>query len=154
MVSGTVNAARKPIGMLGEFRAFLTKSSALALAVGVIIGAAMGSVVNSLVNDIIMPPIGYALGGVDFDDLKIVLAPAVGTEGAPDYKPEVAILWGAFINTLITFIVIMFVVFMIARLFIREEAATPTRLCPFCLEENAESASRCRACTSELPAAT
>jgi large conductance mechanosensitive channel len=154
MVSGTVNVARKPLGVLGEFRAFLTKSSALALAIGVIIGAAMGSVVNSLVNDIIMPPIGYMLGGVDFADLKVVLKPAAGLEGAPDYQPEVAILWGAFVNTLITFIVIMFVVFMIARMFIREEESTPTRQCPYCLEEVPEGASRCRACTSQLAEAT
>jgi large conductance mechanosensitive channel len=150
VVSGTVNIVRKPVGMVGEFRAFLTKSNALALAIGVIIGAAMGSVVNGLVNDIIMPPIGYLLGGVDFADLKIVLEPASGIEGAPDYQPEVAILWGAFVNTLITFLVIMLVVFMIARTFIKEEAATPTKACPFCMEENAESATRCRACTSTI----
>ncbi len=59
--------------MWSEFKAFLTKSNAMALAIGVIIGAALGAVVNSLVNDIIMPPIGYALGGVDFAQLKIVL---------------------------------------------------------------------------------
>ena len=59
--------------MWSEFKAFLTKSNALALAIGVVIGAALGAVVNSLVNDIIMPPIGYALGGVDFSQLKIVL---------------------------------------------------------------------------------
>lgn len=62
--------------MLAEFRGFLLKSNALALAIGVIIGGALGTVVNSLVNDILMPPIGYALGGVDFASLKIVLKPA------------------------------------------------------------------------------
>ncbi|HEY6571303.1 MAG TPA: large conductance mechanosensitive channel protein MscL [Candidatus Limnocylindrales bacterium] len=104
--------------MLGEFKAFLTKSNALALAIGVIIGAALGSVVNSLVNDIIMPPIGYALGGVDFNQLAYVLQPAVNGDPAT----EVAIRWGAFIQTLITFVIIAFVVFWIAKLLVREPA--------------------------------
>ena len=83
--------------MFGEFKAFLTKSNALALAIGVIIGIALGAVVNSLVNDIIMPPIGYVLGGVDFDSLQIVLKPAVNGDPAT----EVAIRWGAFVQTVI-----------------------------------------------------
>jgi large conductance mechanosensitive channel len=107
--------------MFGEFRAFLTKSNALALAIGVIIGAALGAVVNSLVNDIIMPPIGYALGGVDFDQLKIVLQPA--TPGDP--ASEVAIRWGAFVQVCITFVVIAFVVFLIGKALIREAEEEP-----------------------------
>jgi large conductance mechanosensitive channel len=108
--------------MVGEFKAFLTKSNALALAIGVIIGAALGAVVNSLVNDIIMPPIGYALGGVDFDQLAYVLKSAVDNDPAT----EVAIRWGAFVQSVITFIIIAFVVFWIARLLIKEpEAETP-----------------------------
>jgi large conductance mechanosensitive channel len=105
--------------MYGEFKAFLLKTNALALAIGVIIGTALGAVVNSLVNDVIMPPIGVALGGVDFANLKIVLQDAVGD------TPEVAIRWGAFINTIIAFIVIAFVVFMIARSLIKEPEAAP-----------------------------
>jgi large conductance mechanosensitive channel len=101
--------------MLGDFRAFLTRSNALALAIGVIIGAALGAVVTSLVNDIIMPPIGYALGGVDFADLKWVLNPGA--------TPEVAIRWGLFLNAVITFVIVAFVVFLIARVFIREAPA-------------------------------
>lgn len=108
--------------MLGEFKAFLTKSNALALAIGVIIGAALGAVVNSLVKDIIMPPIGYALGGVNFDDLKIVLAAA--TDPA-DPATEVAIRYGAFIETVIAFVAIGFVVFLIARMLIKEPEAAP-----------------------------
>jgi large conductance mechanosensitive channel len=108
--------------MLAEFKAFLTKSNALALAIGVIIGAALGAVVNSLVNDIIMPPIGHALGGVDFDQLAYVLQPAVDN----DPTTEVAIRWGAFIQTVLTFIIIAFAVFWIARLLIKEpEPETP-----------------------------
>ena len=104
--------------MVGEFKAFLTKSNTLALAIGVIIGAALGAVVNSLVNDIIMPPIGYLLGGVNNNDLAIVLKPAVNGDPAT----EVAIRWGAFLQTVITFVIIAFVVFWIARLLIREPA--------------------------------
>jgi large conductance mechanosensitive channel len=107
--------------MVGEFRAFLTKSNALALAIGVIIGTALGAVVNSLVQDIIMPPIGYALGGVDFDDLKILLKAAV--DGDP--TTEVAIRWGAFVNSVITFVVIAFVVFWVGRMLIHEAEAAP-----------------------------
>ena len=108
--------------MFGEFKAFLTKSNALALAIGVIIGAALGAVVNSLVKDIIMPPIGYALGGVNFDELKIVLAPA--TDPA-DPLTEVAIRYGAFIEVCITFVVIALVVFLVSKALIREPEAAP-----------------------------
>ena len=107
--------------MVGEFRAFLTKSNALALAIGVIIGAALGAVVNSLVNDIIMPPIGYALGGVDFKELKYVLKAAVNN----DPTTEVAIRWGNFVQLLIVFFVVSLVVFLIARTFIKEAPAAP-----------------------------
>ena len=107
--------------MLSEFKAFLVKTNALALAIGVIIGTALGAVVSSLVNDIIMPPIGVALGGVDFANLKIVLKDAVNGDAAT----EVAIRWGAFINTISAFVVIAFVVFLIGRSLIREQPAAP-----------------------------
>ena len=107
--------------MLGEFKGFLTKSNALALAIGVIIGTALGSVVNSLVNDVIMPPIGYLLGGVDFSSFKVSLKDAV----AGDPKTEVAIRWGAFLNTVIAFVVIAFVVFLVAKVLIREKEEAP-----------------------------
>jgi len=107
--------------MLTEFKEFLVKTNAMALAIGVIIGVALGNVVNSLVNDIIMPPIGMALGGVDFASLKIVLKEATGGDAAT----EVAIRWGAFINVVIAFIVIAFVVFLIGRMMIKEEPAAP-----------------------------
>ena len=107
--------------MLNEFKAFLLKTNAMALAIGVIIGVALGNVVNSLVNDIIMPPIGVALGGVDFSSLKIVLKDAVGG----DVATEVAIRWGTFINTIITFIVIALVVFIVGRMMIKDEPTAP-----------------------------
>ena len=107
--------------MFAEFKAFLTKSNALALAIGVIIGTALGAVVNSLVNDIIMPPIGYALGGVDFTQIKYILKAAANG----DPKTEVAIRYGNFIQLVIVFIVVAFVVFWVAKLLIREKPAAP-----------------------------
>ena len=131
---------------MGEFRAFLLRTNALALAIGVIIGAALGSVVNSLVNDIIMPPVGMALGGVDFSTLKIVLKPAVGGDPAT----EVAIRYGVFINALITFVIIALVVWLISRTFIKEGPADEVKTCPYCKEPNALDATKCKACASEI----
>jgi len=131
--------------MISEFRAFLLKTNALALAIGVIIGGALGTVVSSLVNDIIMPPIGMALGGVDFSQLKIVLKDAAG-----DPATEVAIRYGTFLSAIIAFIVIAFVVWQISRMFIKEPAAAPTKTCPFCKEANAVDATKCRACASTI----
>ena len=106
--------------MLGEFKAFLTKSNALALAIGIIIGIALGAVVNSLVKDIIMPPIALLLGGIDFASLQIVL------KDTGDPATTVAIRWGLFLQTVFQFIVIALVVFWIGKLVIREEPAAPT----------------------------
>ena len=130
--------------MLADFRAFLVKSNALALAIGVIIGAALGTVVSSLVDDIIMPPIGLALGGVDFADLKIVLKAASGD------VEEVAIRYGLFINSLITFVVVAFVVWQLGKRFIREDPAVPVKNCPFCKEANAVDATKCKYCASAI----
>ena len=130
--------------MLAEFRGFLLKTNALALAIGVIIGTALGTVVNSLVNDIIMPPVGYVLGGVDFSRLVIHLKDAVGDQ------PAVEIRWGAFVNAIIAFIVIAFVVWQISKMFIKEPAPAEVKTCPFCKEPNAVDASKCRACASAI----
>ena len=132
--------------MLGEFKGFLLRTNALALAVGVIIGGALGTVVNSLVNDIIMPPIGLALGGVDFSQLRIVLKEAVGGDAAT----EVAIRYGSFLNAIIAFVVIAFVVWQISKMFIKEGQAPEVKTCPFCKEANAPDASKCRACASGI----
>jgi len=129
--------------VVSEFRSFLVKTNAMALAIGVIIGAALGAVVNSLVKDVIMPPIGWALGGVDFASLKIVLGTA--KDGS-----EVSINYGLLINNIITFIVVAFVVFWIAKVFVREEAAAPTKDCPYCREANAVDATKCKACASAI----
>jgi large conductance mechanosensitive channel len=112
----------------------------------VIIGGALGTVVSSLVNDIIMPPIGMALGGVDFAQLKIVLKDAVGGDPAT----EVAIRYGTFLNSIIAFLVIAFVVWQIARMFIKEPPPAEGKTCPFCKEPNAPDATKCRACASTI----
>ena len=133
--------------MVGEFKAFLLKTNALALAVGVIIGAALGAVVTSLVEDILMPPIGMLLGKVNFNELKIVLQAAAGD------TPEVAIRYGAFINSIVAFIIVVFVVWQIGRTFIKEApepAPAPSKTCPYCREANAVEASKCRACASAI----
>lgn len=133
--------------MIREFKAFLVKTNALALAVGVIIGIALGNVVASLVGDIIMPPIGVLLGGVDFSSLVITLKEAAGDE------PAVTINWGTFVQTVINFIVIATVVFMIGKTLIKEAPEAPSppvKQCPFCKQDNAVDASKCRHCTSAI----
>ena len=132
--------------MLKEFREFAMKGNVVDLAVGVVIGAAFGKIVDSLVKDIIMPPIGLALGGIDFESLKIVLKAATGGDPAT----EVAIRYGTFINTIIAFVIISFVVYWISKMFIREAPAVPTKMCPFCKESNAVDATKCRACASQI----
>jgi large conductance mechanosensitive channel len=132
--------------MWTEFKGFLLKTNALALAIGVIIGVALGSVVTSLVDDIIMPPIGLLLGGVDFSTLRIVLQAPTG--GDPD--TEVAIRWGLFLNAVLTFIIVTFVVFWISRVMIKEPPVDEVKTCPYCKEANAVDASKCRACASSI----
>ncbi|MGA3056973.1 MAG: large conductance mechanosensitive channel protein MscL [Candidatus Limnocylindrales bacterium] len=128
---------------MAGFKSSLLKTNALALAVGVIIGVAMGNVVNSLVNDIIMPPIGMALGNLDFSQLKWVLK-------AGDSKTEVAIRYGSFINLVIALVVVALVVYVVASLLVREAPAPPTKTCPFCKEDVPADATKCRACTSAI----
>ena len=132
--------------MVSEFRGFLLRTNALALAIGVIIGGALGTVVSSLVDDIIMPPIGMALGGVDFAQLKIVLKDAVGEDPAT----EVAIRYGTFLNSIIAFVVIALVVWQISKMFIKEPPPAEAKTCPFCKEPNAVDATKCRACASAI----
>ena len=133
--------------MLGEFRTFVARGNVVDLAVGVIIGAAFGKIVTSLVDDLVMPPIGMALGGVDFSEIKTVLKAA---EPATDPATEVAIRWGLFLNAVITFVIVAFVVWQISRMLIKEAPADEVKTCPFCKEANAVDATRCKACTSEI----
>jgi large conductance mechanosensitive channel len=97
--------------MLQEFKTFAMRGNVIDLAVGVVIGAAFGKIVSSLVDQVIMPPIGLATGGVDFSHLKWVLKPA----DPASKTAEVAIQYGAFINTVITFLIIAFVIFLLVK---------------------------------------
>jgi large conductance mechanosensitive channel len=134
------------------------------MAVGIIIGAAFGTIVTSLVNDVIMPPIGLLLGGVDFSDLFILLkagSPAAPYASLADAQAAgaVTINYGVFINAVISFLIVAFVIFLLIRSINRlrreEEAPPPeptTKECPYCLSTIPIKATRCAHCTSELPA--
>jgi large conductance mechanosensitive channel len=103
------------MSMLKEFREFAMKGSVVDLAVGVIIGAAFGAIVSSLVDDVIMPPIGLALAGIDFSNLKLVLKDATPAVGDQPAHAQVAIAYGAFINAVIKFVIVAFVLFFIIK---------------------------------------
>ena len=110
--------------MVGEFREFISRGNVIDLAVGVIIGASFGKIVSALVDLVIMPPIGMITGGIDFSQFKLVLKP-----GEPAHKiAEVAIQYGAFLNTIIQFVIIAFVIFLLVKAvnnLRRKEAAAP-----------------------------
>jgi large conductance mechanosensitive channel len=148
--------------MLKEFKDFAMRSIVVDMAVGIIIGAAFGTIVKSLVSDVIMPPIGLLLGNVDFANLFIVLkqgATAGPYASLADAQAAgaVSINYGAFINTMISFIIVAFAVFLVIRSINRmkrekeEPAAEPTtKTCPFCQSAIPIKATRCPFCTSEL----
>jgi large conductance mechanosensitive channel len=148
--------------MLKEFKAFVMRGSVLDLAVGIIIGAAFGTIVKSLVDDVIMPPVGLALGNVDFANLFLMLKP--GTKAPPPYATvadahaagAVTVNYGQFINTIVTFLIVAFVVFLVVRAasrFYPRDVPAPTKDCPHCRMPIPVGASRCPHCTSELRAA-
>lgn len=142
--------------MLKEFRDFIARGNVIDLAVAVIIGAAFGRIVTSLVDGIIMPPIGMLLGGVDFSSLFIDLSgqrPASLADAIDKGLPVIA--YGTFINDVISFLIIAFVIFLIIReINKRKETAAPaTKDCPYCLTSIPLAATRCAACCSEVTAA-
>ena len=133
--------------MWREFREFLLKQNALALAVGVITGAALGRVVTSLVADLLMPLISLGMPGGDWRASKIVLSRVVG----PDGKEVInAINYGAFAGTIVDFVIVSFAVFLILKRFLKPAPDSPTKGCPFCLETVPAAATKCRACGSVL----
>jgi len=150
--------------MLKEFREFAMKGSVIDMAVGIIIGAAFGTIVNSLVQDVIMPPIGLLLGNVDFTNIFAVLkegkvAGPYASVAAAKAAGAVTINFGVFVNTIISFILIAFVVFLLVRTINRlrrqEEAPPPvptTKECTYCFSAIPIKATRCPNCTSELKA--
>ena len=141
--------------MLKEFRDFIARGSVLDLAVAVVIGAAFGKIISSLVDGVIMPPIGLLLGKVDFANLIIDLSgqhPATLADAQAKGLPVIA--YGAFINEVIAFLIVAFVVFLIVKAVNKrkreEPAAATTRDCPYCLSAVPLAATRCSGCTSEL----
>jgi large conductance mechanosensitive channel len=114
------------MGLVKEFKEFAVKGNAMDMAVGIIIGQAFNKIVTSIVNELIMPPIGLAIGGVPFKELKWVLR--VGDAAAKPEVPEVAILYGAFVNTVLEFLIIAFTVFIVVKFMnrlIRKREAAP-----------------------------
>ena len=143
--------------MWKEFREFAARGNVIDLAVGVIIGAAFGKIVTSLVDDIIMPPIGMAIGGVDFASMFIALngvhyasAAAAKAAGAP------TINYGVFINTVLQFLIVAFVIFLMVRQINRMKTPAPVgpkdeaRDCPYCLSRIPLKATKCPHCTSAV----
>ena len=146
--------------MFKEFKTFIARGNVVDLAIAVIMGAAFGKIVTSLVEGVLMPPLGLALGKVDFSSLFYVLDSAKGlpaslaeakTKGVP------VVAYGAFINDIINFLIIAFVVFLLVKAINRlhhPEAAATTKACTFCCTDIPLAATRCPNCTSELAAAS
>ncbi len=131
--------------MIKEFFDFLRKTNALALAVAVIIGVAIGKVVTSVVNDLLMPIVGLFVGGGDWRSMQVVL------KAAPDGKVLSALGVGSFLGTVVDFVIIAFFVFIITRMFLKEQPAPPgpaMKVCAACGESILARATRCRYCTS------
>jgi large conductance mechanosensitive channel len=154
----------KNVKLVQEFKSFIMKGNVLDMAVGIIIGLAFGTVVTSMVNDLIMPPIGIAVGNMDFKDLFVVLK-----EGkTPGPYPSIvnataagAVTWryGAFINTVINFLIVAFAVFMLVRMvgkmrakeeIIKKEEAPTEKECPYCFMKIPIKAMKCGHCTSAI----
>ncbi len=142
------------MGFFKEFKDFAMRGNVVDMAVGVIIGGAFGKIVTSLVNDVIMPPLGKAMGGVDFANLFINLSDKPVATLAEAQKAGLPVIaYGAFINTVINFLLIAFAVFIVIKQINRafpKKPAEPDRLCPYCRTAIAKDATRCPHCTSQL----
>jgi large conductance mechanosensitive channel len=146
--------------MLKEFKEFAMRGNVLDMAVGIIIGAAFGRIVSSLVNDIIMPPIGMILGHIDFSSLFINLSGTHYESLADAKKAGAAVIsYGTFLNTVIDFLIVAFVVFLLVKQVNRmmkpqpAPVPPPTKECPHCISGGiALQATRCPHCTGELQA--
>ena len=148
--------------MFEEFKKFIMRGSVIDMAVGIIIGSAFGAIVKSLVDDVIMPPIGLLLGKVDFSNLYFLLrngepaGPYLSLAEAAN-AGAVTINIGLFINSVIAFLIVAFVIFLLIKAINKmhsekeeEKPAPLTKKCPFCISEIPLEASRCPNCTSEL----
>lgn len=148
--------------MFGEFKSFAMRGNVVDMAVGIIIGGAFGTIVKSLVSDVLMPPIGLLMGGVEFSSLFITLKEGKVTGpylslAEAQAAGAVTMNYGVFINTIISFLIVAFAVFLLIRQINRlkqqEEAPPPvptTQQCKYCLSEIPIKASRCPHCTSQL----
>lgn len=131
--------------MVGEFKAFLTRSNALALAIGVIIGAATAKLVSAFADDVLMPIIGLIMPGGDWRAAKWVLETATAADGT---VTENAILYGHLLGSILDFVIIAFIVFAITKAALGPDTRVPTKSCPHCLEIIPLAATKCRACAS------
>jgi large conductance mechanosensitive channel len=150
--------------MFKEFKEFAMKGNMIDMAVGIIIGAAFGSIITSLVADIIMPPIGLLLGNVDFSNLFILLKEGkvpgpYGSLAVAKAAGAVTLNYGTFFNTIVSFLIIAFAIFMLIRninKLKRQQEAPPsvptTKDCPYCLSVIPIKATRCAHCTADLKA--
>ncbi len=148
--------------MFKEFREFIARGNVIDLAVAVVIGAAFGKIVTSFVEGVVMPPIGLILGRVDFSSLFFVLDSSKGTPvSLADAKAKAipVVAYGQFVNDIINFLIIAFVIFLVVKAYNRLKSkqatddAPTTKDCPFCLSTIPLKATRCKDCTSELRAA-
>jgi large conductance mechanosensitive channel len=141
--------------MLKEFKEFIARGNVMDLAVAVVIGAAFGKIVTSFTSDILMPPIGLALGGVDFTNLFVTLTGgSYATLAEAKAAGAATINYGLFLNTILDFVIVAFAIFLLVRTINRlkrEKPADPTtRECPECLSEIPLAAKRCAHCTSAV----
>jgi large conductance mechanosensitive channel len=158
--NGKKIALKKP-KFFDDFKAFIMKGNVLDMAVGIIIGIAFGAVVSSAVNDLIMPPIGYLMGGADFKEMYVILKDG-STTGPPYASLDAAIKdgavtfrYGLFINTVINFLIVALVIFLIVKVIAsmrkKDAAKAPTtRACPECDTQISLKATRCPNCTSKV----
>jgi large conductance mechanosensitive channel len=142
--------------MFKEFKAFAMRGNVLDMAVGIIIGAAFGRIITSFVSDVIMPPLGLVIGKVDFSSLFLnISGTSYPTLAAAKAANAATINYGVFLNTVIDFLIVAFVIFLLVRQVNHwskpAPAATPTtKECPYCLTQIPLKATRCPACTSEI----
>jgi len=142
--------------MLKEFKEFAMRGNVLDMAVGIIIGAAFGRIITSLVSDIIMPPIGLLLGKVDFSGLFLnISGKSYDTLAAAKAAGAATINYGTFLNTVIDFLIVAFVIFLLVRQINRWSKPAPaaeptTRECPYCVSAIPIKATRCPNCTSQV----
>ena len=141
--------------MIKEFKEFILRGNVLDMAVGIIIGIAFGAIVNSIVKDVIMPPIGVLLGNVDFSNLYVNLSGGSYASLEEARQAGAAVIaYGAFINTVINFLIVAVIMFFLIRVFNRfkkkQEVAFSTKDCPYCFSGIPIKATRCPHCTSEI----